>query len=127
FGAGNPATIVSDDGTTLVVASPPGAVGTVDIIVTTPAGTSTITATDQFTYRSLPTGSIASLSAFSRASFTLNWSGQPGPGGPSIASYDIYVSDNGAAFQRFLTGTVQTSTTFNGQNGHTYGFYSVAI
>ena len=30
------------------------------------------------------------------------------------------------AFTPFLTGTTQTSATFTGLNGHTYGFYSIA-
>src|SRR5262249_6207634 len=38
----------------------------------------------------------------------------------------IYVSDNGGAFVPFLSDTTQTSAIFNGVNGHTYGFYSIA-
>ena len=44
----------------------------------------------------------------------------------SIASYTIYDSDDGGPFTAFLTNTTLTSTTFTGQLGHTYGFYSVA-
>jgi IPT/TIG domain len=46
-------TVVSD--TTLTVISPPGA-GTVNVTVTTPAGTSAISPTDQFTYSATVTG-----------------------------------------------------------------------
>jgi hypothetical protein len=60
------------------------------------------------------------------ASFTLSWSGQDETGGSGVAYYDIYVSDNGGAFTPWLTGTTQTSATYAGQNGHSYGFYSVA-
>ena len=56
----------------------------------------------------------------------MSWSGTPGPGATSIASYTIYDSDNGGPFTAFLTNTTLTSTTFTGQLGHTYGFYSVA-
>ncbi len=44
------ATIVSDTATQIVANSPAAAAGTVDITVTTPAGTSTKSAADQFTY-----------------------------------------------------------------------------
>ena len=58
-------------------------------------------------------------------SFTVSWSGSDGAGS-GIASYNVFVSDNGGPFQPFLTDTTQTSATFTGQVGHTYGFFSVA-
>lgn len=73
-----------------------------------------------------PTSSINALpAAQNKTAIVLSWTGQP-VGGVTIANYDIFVSDNGAAFTAILTATTQTSTTFTGQNGHTYGFYSVA-
>ena len=59
------------------------------------------------------------------AEVALSWSGQPAAGS-TIAFFDIFVSDNGGPFTAFFTGTTQTSAIFVGQNGHTYGFYSVA-
>ncbi len=74
-----------------------------------------------------PPGSIVTeLPAFSPAAFTLRWSGSDDAGGSGVAGYDVYVSDNGAAFRPFLTGTANTSAIFQGQTGHTYAFYSVA-
>ena len=75
----------------------------------------------------LPSSSVVALPSFSPASFTLNWSGSDN-GGPGIASYTIFVSDNGGSFQAIpaLTGTTQNSATYSGQPGHTYAFYSVA-
>ena len=74
-----------------------------------------------------PTSSVASLPATESApSFTVSWSGQDDAGGSGIASYSIYVSDNGGAFQPWLTGTTLASATYDGQYGHSYGFYSVA-
>ena len=74
----------------------------------------------------LPSSSVAALPATeTSANFTVNWSGSD-TGGPGIATYSVFVSDNGGAFTPFLTATTQTSATFNGVNGHTYGFYSVA-
>ncbi len=74
-----------------------------------------------------PVSNVAPLPAFSAASFLVQWFGvDPMQFGPPIASYDVFVSDNGGAFTPFLTGTTKTSATFTGVNGHTYGFYSVA-
>ena len=72
-----------------------------------------------------PTSTVTALPEASPSSFTLSWSGEGDPGGSGIASYTIYVSDNGGPFT-WLTTTSATSTTFTGQAGHTYGFYSVA-
>jgi RHS repeat-associated protein len=73
-----------------------------------------------------PTSSVSALPALSPGRFTLSWSGQDDAGGSGIASYDIFVSDNGGPFTPFLQGTTQTSATFTGTPGHTYGFYSAA-
>ena len=72
-----------------------------------------------------PTSTVAALPAFSPGSFTLDWSGS-NPNGLAIASYDVYVSEDGGAFTPLLTDTPLTSTTFTGANNHTYAFYSVA-
>jgi hypothetical protein len=48
------ASIVSNNGTRLVVTSPPGAAGTVDVTVTTTGGTSATSSADQFTYTAAP-------------------------------------------------------------------------
>ncbi len=74
-----------------------------------------------------PTSSVTPLpDDEDSASFTLAWSGQDDVGGSGVASYDIYVSDNGGPFTALLRDTTQTSTTFSGQIGHDYAFYSVA-
>jgi len=46
--------------------------------------------------------------------------------GSGIASYNIYVSDNGAPFSVWQQNTTATSGIYTGQFGHTYAFYSVA-
>jgi hypothetical protein len=73
-----------------------------------------------------PTSSVRALPAFSGGSFTVSWSGQDNAGGSGLADYSVFVSDNGGAFQPLLTNTTATATTFTGQDGHTYGFYSIA-
>ncbi len=92
--------------------------GNMQSVPTSPQASTTV---DETT----PTSKVAALPAFSPATFTLDWSGS-NANGLSIASYDIYVSDNGGAFSPLLTNTTTTSTTFTGANGHTYRFYSVA-
>ena len=61
-----------------------------------------------------------------RSGIQLQWQGQDDPGGSGIASYDLYVSVDGAPYglaQGNLTGT--TATYMGGPN-HTYRFYTVA-
>ena len=72
-----------------------------------------------------PTSSVAALPNNSPATFMLSWSGSDS-GGSGVATYSIYVSNNGGAFLPLLTNTTLTSTSFTGQTGHTYGFYSIA-
>ena len=73
-----------------------------------------------------PTSTVAALPASSPPMFTVPWAGQDDAGGSGIASFDIYVSDDGGPFTAWLTGTQMTSATYTGQDGHTYAFYSVA-
>jgi hypothetical protein len=74
-----------------------------------------------------PTSTVTALPATEEASrFAVTWSGQDNPGGSGITSFSVFVSDDGGPFQPLLTDTTQTSATFTGVQGHTYGFYSVA-
>ena len=74
-----------------------------------------------------PTSSVTALPAFNPASFTVNWSGLDAAGGSGIDSFEVYVSDNGGAFTLWQIDTTDTSATFTGVDGHTYGFYSAAF
>ena len=56
--------------------------------------------------------------------FTVQWSGNDI--GAGIGSYTIYVSDDGGSFTAWQTNTTSTSAVYNGQVGHSYGFYSIA-
>ncbi len=74
-----------------------------------------------------PTSKVSALRVVTDTlKVALYWSGKDNKGGSGIATYDVYVSDNGGAFRRVLKGTKQTSAVFPGKNGHTYSFYSVA-
>ncbi len=84
------------------------------------------TTTNPISIASPPSSTVAALPATTTtASFTVSWSGSDGQG-PGIASYDIYVSDDGTAYTLWQSDTTKTSATYTGQVGHTYGFYSVA-
>ncbi len=74
----------------------------------------------------VPTSSVTALPATTTStSFTVSWSGSDGAGS-GIALYNVFVSDDGGKYQPLVTNTTATSTTFTGQVGHTYSFYSVA-
>ena len=62
FGAGNPAaTFVASNAATIYATAPPGS-GTVDVTVTTPAGTSAVNRPDQFTYTVPPAPTVTGVS-----------------------------------------------------------------
>ena len=75
-----------------------------------------------------PTSTVTALPAYETSTtFTVGWSGTDGQNGSGVAGYSIYESDNGGPFTLWQSATAQqTSATFSGQDGHTYGFYSVA-
>ena len=59
--------------------------------------------------------------------FAVIWSGSDDAGGSGIATYDIYISDNGGPWTLWQDDTELTEATFNGESGHTYAFYSRAM
>lgn len=72
-----------------------------------------------------PVGKVQSIvPKVGRTSFDVNWS-TTGTGSAG-RTYTLYVSDNGAAFTRWLTQVSSTSATYAGTSGHTYGFYVIA-
>ena len=74
-----------------------------------------------------PTSTISPLpSSETNPDFPVQWSGTDDAGGSGVASYSIYVSDNGGTFAPWLTNTTATSGTYDGVPGNTYGFYSIA-
>jgi len=74
---------------------------------------------------SSPTSRVTALAPTQTStSFPLQWAGSDT--GSGIAGYSVFASDNGGPFNLFVGSTSQTSATFIGQVGHTYGFYSLA-
>jgi hypothetical protein len=57
--------------------------------------------------------------------FLVQWSGND-IGGPGIARYDIYISDNGGPFALWQTSTAPAQAWVEGYLGHTYRFFSQA-
>ncbi|MCX6921959.1 MAG: putative Ig domain-containing protein [Verrucomicrobia bacterium] len=73
-----------------------------------------------------PVRAVLALPPLSSLTFPVAWSGQNAAGQASVATYDIYVSDNGGAFAIWQSRTTGTSALYSGSFGHTYAFYSVA-
>jgi hypothetical protein len=86
--------------------------------INTPSWLNTIDATP-------PVSTVTALPATEQTpTFTVSWSGSDV--GSGIASYTIYVSDNGGPFTAWQSAVTITSASYIGQIGHTYGFYSIA-
>ncbi len=83
-----------------------------------------------------PTSSVSPLPLLTTSnSFTVNMTGADDPHGSGIASFALYVSDDGGPFKLFQAGisaelgagsSYTASVAFPGITGHTYAFYSVA-
>ncbi len=56
--------------------------------------------------------------------FDVTWSGTDL--GSGVASYHVYVSDNGGPYLLWLSHTTDTTASYLGAPGHTYAFYTVA-
>jgi len=72
-----------------------------------------------------PTSTVEALPANSPEEFTVSWSGAD-PNGSGIATYDIYVSEDGGPFILWQEAVTTTMTTYTGIIDLSYGFYSVA-
>ncbi|MCA9124654.1 MAG: carboxypeptidase regulatory-like domain-containing protein [Planctomycetales bacterium] len=73
-----------------------------------------------------PASNVEALSETVGLSFNVSWFGSDDPGGSGIGSYDIYVSTDDGPFVLWLNGTSDTSATFEGDDGKSYAFYSMA-
>ncbi|HEV7403506.1 MAG TPA: carboxypeptidase regulatory-like domain-containing protein [Chthoniobacteraceae bacterium] len=70
-----------------------------------------------------PSSHIAALPATVGPDFSLNWAGATDDvNGSGIFSYDLFVSDNGAAFTPLVVGTTHSAYVFAGAIGHMYRF-----
>ncbi len=72
-----------------------------------------------------PHSAVSVLTSITRsASFPVCWSGSDI--GSGIVTYDVYVQTNSGPWAVCLAGTTNTCWRFEGSNGTSYGFYSVA-
>lgn len=75
----------------------------------------------------LPTSSVSPLHALENARFQVQWSGTDDAAGSGIATYDVFVSDNGGPAIRWQAGVTTTFATFTGGlPGHSYQFFVIA-
>lgn len=75
----------------------------------------------------LPTSEVAVLPDLSdEPIFLVSWSGSDAAGGSALRDYTIYVSQDGGAFEEWLTDTTLTESFYQGERGSSYAFYSVA-
>ncbi|MGQ9583540.1 MAG: OmpL47-type beta-barrel domain-containing protein [Thermoplasmatota archaeon] len=69
-----------------------------------------------------PESRINALEPYQRTrEFRVSWSGSDATSG--VASYTIYVSEDGGQFRTALENTTSTSLDFTGEGGHAYTFY----
>jgi len=72
-----------------------------------------------------PMSSVSALPPVENtASFKVSWSGTDK--GSGVRDFNVFVSDNGGPFTLFQQEVGAGSAIFNGQNGHTYSFFSQA-
>ena len=65
------------------------------------------------------------LAGTSNGRLELAWSGEDG-NGSGVVSYDIYVTRNGAPYEAWLLGSLESSGTFEPAPDSHYAFYSIA-
>jgi hypothetical protein len=73
-----------------------------------------------------PSSAVLRLPGESGRTILVQWAGEDDPGGSGVASYDVYVSSDGARPVIWLKATSSTSAYFVGELGRTYGFFSIA-
>jgi len=74
-----------------------------------------------------PTSSVGPLPDTTFTPYlTVSWSGVDDDSGSGIASYSVYCSKDSEPYSLWISNTLDTSSTFTGESGHTYHFYSIA-
>nr|NCR88478.1 hypothetical protein [Microcystis aeruginosa G13-10] len=75
-----------------------------------------------------PTSTVETLAnTVDNADFLVKWTGNDDANGSGIASFDVYVSENGGNFTLWLDNTTLTEASYRGQQGKSYAFYTVAV
>jgi IPT/TIG domain len=117
------ATFTVDSSTTIAATAPPGTLGSVDITVTTPGGTSTTDANDKYTYTQPPVPTVSAVSPTSGVStgtavVTITGTGFIGATavtfGTTAATFSVSNSTTISATAPAGTGTVNVTVTTPG-------------
>ncbi len=75
--------------------------------------------------KTAPMSSVAGLAAVTGTEdLAVSWNGTDGDSG--VHDYRIFVSENGGVPELWLADTTETSAIYPGENGNSYGFFSVA-
>src|SRR5690606_25141658 len=74
---------------------------------------------------SAPASYVKTLPATVDPEFEVQWGGSDD--GAGIQYHDVYVSKNDGEFELWLTSTSDSLSTFQGETGNSYAFYSIAI
>jgi hypothetical protein len=75
--------------------------------------------------RLIPSSFVVALPPLSSAEIPVTWFGLDGLGA-GILGVDLYVSQDGGPYKMWLAGATNTTTTYHGQLGAGYSFYSIA-
>lgn len=133
FGATSAASFAAVSPTTITAVSPEESVGTVDVTVTTPGGTSAVSTADQFTYTPTPVPNATTGAATSVGSTTATLNGTVNPSGSSTTYYfeygttDSYGSTTSSEGAGSATSTVAETASLTGLSANTtYDFQLVA-
>ena len=73
-----------------------------------------------------PASAVSALAPESGRTFLVQWLAEDDFGGSGLASYDIYASNDGTNYSRWLAGSTNKQAYFTGELGQSYSFYSLA-
>jgi hypothetical protein len=119
FGGTNAAHYTFNSDTSITATSPAGAQGTVDVTVTTPAGTSPTSAADHFSYLTVPGAPTGVTGVPGNGQVTVSWNAPGNTGGTGITMYTVTASPGGA---QCSTDPATTCTVTGLTNGTPYTF-----
>jgi hypothetical protein len=118
FGSTDAASFTVNSATQISATAPAGSVGTVDITVVTPAGTSPTGAADQFSFYTVPGAPTVGSATAGVGQASVTFSAPASNGGGSITGYTVTASPGGAT----ATGASSPITVSGLNNGTTYTF-----
>jgi subtilase family serine protease len=73
-----------------------------------------------------PVSTVEALPAVVASAFDVRWGGSDDSSGSGLATYNVYVSEDGGPFTLWLGATTATTARFAGEFGKQYRFFSTA-